>query len=206
MPITMSGREVSLVSRADFTALTSLPAVTAATIPGLRFEFRTGRWQDLFIAPQTVPVSATGRVDDLFQTPEQKPHAIYSIRYSGYLNAPADGVYTFHAPPESYQMNFVAGYEMQLFVDGHQWDPATTRHALGAWSIALKQGNHHFEVLYADLRGDAPERTNPVGYAPWIWTGQRPVLQLEGPGIPLGPISKSLLSCDPAAPTTAMAP
>jgi Chitobiase/beta-hexosaminidase C-terminal domain len=206
MPMTMSGREASLVSRADFTALASLPAVTAATIPGLRFELRTGRWQDLFIAPQTVPVSATGRVDDLFQSSEQKPHSIYSIRYSGYLKAPAEGVYTFHAPPESYQMNIVAGYELQVFVDGQQWYPATTRHALGSWSIALKQGNHHFEVFFADLRGDAPERTNPVGYAPWIWTGQTPVLQLEGPGLPLGPIPKSLLSCEPAAPTTAMAP
>ena len=91
-------------------------------------------------------------------------------------------------------MNIVSGYDLQVFVDGAQWYPATSRHALGTWSIALKPGKHRLEVTFGDFRGDAPARCNKPGYAPWVWAGNVPDLQISGPGIDRRPIPAQWLT------------
>jgi len=179
----MSCRQASLVTRADFTALTPKPAVEASAVPGLNYEMSTGRWQDLFMAPETVQVSSTGQVDRLFAAPSIAPGSVYGVRYKGYIEVPTEGLYTFYAPSESYMMNIVSGYELKVFVDDAEWYPATDRHALGTWSIALKPGKHRFQLSFADFRGDAPARNNTPGALPWIWPGNVPDVQVSGPGI-----------------------
>lgn len=197
VPTTMSGRSASLVARADFTIAVPRAATTATTVPGLRYEQQTGPWQDLFIAPDIVPVTARGRVERLFDLPDMPPGAIHRIRYEGFLDVPTEGVYTIHAPTESYRMNVVAGYDLMVTVAGSDWYPATSRHALGSWSIALKPGKHRLTVAWADCRGDAPARRNKPGIAPWIWPDRTPALELSGPGLPRGAIPARMLCTTP---------
>jgi hypothetical protein len=193
LPGDMGCRVASLVARADFRALAPKPAVDAKTAPGLRYERFAGRWQDLLLVPDLGPAAASGRAERLFAPESLAPGTVYAVRYRGFLDAPAEGVYTFHAPPEYYLINILAGYELRLAIDGEEWYPATSRHALGSWAVALKPGKHRFEVFYGDFRGDVAARRNGQG----VWTGEAPRLELSGPGIPRAPLPPAMLSAEP---------
>jgi hypothetical protein len=39
----------------------------------------------------------------------------YALRYTGYLNIPADGTYTIHVPYDYVHLEKVPGYELQVF-------------------------------------------------------------------------------------------
>jgi hypothetical protein len=87
----------------------------------------------------------------------------------------------------------MAAYELRVFVNGKEWYPATSRHALGAWSVALQKGKHAFTVVYADLRADGPQKLNKPGQAPFVWEGVAPDIQLSGPGLTKAPIPATML-------------
>jgi hypothetical protein len=200
MPVEMSCRQASLVAHACFTELAIHSSSDAHTMPGLRYETLSGRWEDLLMAPEAAHVTGSGRVDQLFAPASLSPGSVYAVRYRGYLVISTPGVYTFQAPAESYLPNILAGYQLDVVVDGVRWYPATSVHALGSWSIALAAGQHRLEVLFADLRGDAPARRNTPGHAAYIWSGTAPLLELSGPGLPRAPLPAALLAMD-SAPT-----
>ncbi|MBA3938078.1 MAG: chitobiase/beta-hexosaminidase C-terminal domain-containing protein [Planctomycetes bacterium] len=193
LPTDLGCRVASLVARADFHALAPLPAKDAKTAPGLRYERFLGRWQDLLLVPALGPPAASGRSARLFAPESLAPGTVSAVRYRGFLKAPADGLYVFSAPPEYWRQNILAAYELRVVVDGQTWYPATTRHALGTWSVALTAGLHRFEVFYGDFRGDIGERRKGQG----VWMGAAPLLELSGPGIPRGEIAAELLSAEP---------
>ena len=196
MPTTLSGTHASVVTRADFTRADLLSAVTPPkTVAGLRFETAVGRWQDLVMRRELLPVLSRGIADQLFAPPSRVDAPTWSVRYHGWIDVPADGVYTLHAPKESYMPNIMAGYELVVRVAGHEWYPATTVHGLGTWSLALRKGPHPFEVVYADLRGDAAMRLNPPSGQPLVWPGTVPELRLSGPGFQAAPIPAAMLRC-----------
>lgn len=135
------------------------------------------------------------------RVPCEKP---YAFRYTGLLKVPEDGVYTFHAPREFVYNDTVSGYELQLYV-GHAtimdggnrrrhsdlscWYPATRLHGLGTWSVPLKKGFHEIKIVYIDFRMDGPQRLNqPPPIHEYVWSGERPELQLSGPGLAQQPI------------------
>jgi hypothetical protein len=91
--------------------------------------------------------------------------------------------------------NIFSGFELDVTVDGMRWYPATTLHALGTWSIALRKGKHTLLVTYKDMRADAVQKLNVPGMAAFAWAGITPDILLEGPGVPKGPIAERLLSC-----------
>jgi len=71
----------------------------------------------------------------------------------------------------------------------NEWYPASTRHAYGTWSVALKKGLHPFKVIYVDYRTDAVERLNHPGLKMNVmWDGAKPQVLVSGLGLLPGPI------------------
>ena len=181
IPPTLDCRQASLVSKADFQALQSHPASAVQTVSGLRYELFTGRWQELILRPKSLIPIATGYVPTLLTLPSPTPTGTFAIRFSGFIDVPATGLYTFTAPMESYRPSIFAGYDLHLSIDGVDWYPGTSQHGLGKWSIALVKGKHPFTCWYMDFRDGAATRLNRPGLTPLVWAGTIPQLLLSGP-------------------------
>ena len=195
-PTTMSCTEASLATGAFFAAQTPGKAAGApTTVPGLSCDFYEGPWQQLMMGLERMTPVKSGHVDRLFDEGLKGTAPTFAFKYAGFIQTPADGVYNFYAPPEFYEPNILSGYDLHLFIDGKEWYPATSRHALGIWSIALQKGQHSFTVTFADLRGDAVKKMDQPGQQPWVWTGSTPSVEISGPGLRRGPIPTSMLSC-----------
>lgn len=228
-PPDLSGTQATVPSRAVFTSMAPIePAPAAATRnlqPGLRCAWFEGDWQRLWLQLDSLKPVASGVVPALFDlglapadnpplggaaAPRAKP---FAVRYSGFLQIPADGVYTFHAPREYVLPDTDAGYELNVWLGNHiipwgwrtevaglkLWYPSTRLHAQGTWSIALKAGLHPFRVEYLDYRTDAAQQLNQAGLREYIWSGVTPDLKLSGPGLPPQPVPADWLQC-PAKP------
>lgn len=197
LPFTMSGTLVSLSTRADFT-LGRLHKASGASglVPGLKVDYFEGRWQDLMMTMDTLKPQKSGRVANLFDVSAKGTAPTFAFRYSGYLDVPADGVYTFTAPKEFYMPNVFSGCELDLSIDGERWYPGTRLHAMGSWSVALQKGSHALLVTFKDLRADAVQKLNKPGLASFAWDGVTPVILMEGPGLTKGPIPDRLLFCE----------
>lgn len=195
LPTTMSGTIASIVTEALYEAAPLVKAVDApATEPGLHYDYYEGRWQELLSGLDGLKPVKSGQVEKLFDMSAKGAAPTYAFIYSGYFEAPADGIYNFTAPPEYYEPSIMAGYELRLSLDGKEWYPATSRHALGVWSVGLAKGKHNFQVLFADLRADGVQKMNKPGLKPVVWQGAVPDVQMSGPGLPKGAIPPHLLS------------
>ncbi len=195
LPTTMSGTTASIVTEALYDAAPLAKAVDApATAPGLRYDYYEGRWQDLLSGLDRMKPVKSGQVEKLFDISAKGAAPTYAFKYSGYFEAPADGIYNFTAPPEFYEPSIMAGYELRLSLDGKEWYPTTSRHALGVWSVGLAKGKHLFSVLFADLRADGVQKMNKPNLKPAVWEGTVPDVQMSGPGLPKGAIPQGLLS------------
>lgn len=193
LPTTMSGTMASVVTEAAFTAATVSKAVAAsATVPGLRYDYYEGRWQDLLSGVDRLKPAKSGEVDKPFDITPKGAASTYAFKYSGYIDIPTDGIYNFIAPPEFYEPNIMAAYELRLFLNGKEWYPATSRHALGTWSVALQKGKHDFQLYYADLRADGIKMNKPGQN--WVWDGSVPNVQVLGPGLPTSALSSLTFS------------
>jgi hypothetical protein len=107
------------------------------------------------------------------------------VRYHGFLKVPADGLYTFHAPPEFANMGWATSYDLRVYVDGEEWDLAQWWHAHGTWSVPLKAGLHRFQVDFADARSDPWRKSGMWRYYPRPWAvhqGPPSPILLSGPG------------------------
>lgn len=172
--------------------------------PGLTARYYEGDWKDLVFFPETVDSVKTVNVRHLFDRCRPNAGSVFGWTYSGFLAIPEDGVYTFHAPEEMITSRQEPGYSLRLFAGRemlpnnrpsgrlNEWYPATTRHAYGAWSVALEKGIHPFKVAYVDYRGDAVERLNHPGMKlNTIWNGAKPELLVSGPDWSEQPIPKA---------------
>ena len=122
----------------------------------------------------------------------------FGVRYTGYLDVPDTGVYTFHAPYEYVHTTKEAGYDLRVVVDGEEWELSQIWHARGTWSIPLAAGLHSLEVIYADARAkDLTKQRCDYWRAypsPWcVWTGEAPAIEVSGPGLERAPVPDSWL-------------
>ena len=132
-----------------------------------------------------LPAQQTGTTDRLFDVSMHQSGSAFLTRYDGWLDVPADGVYTFHAPREFVIPDCDPGYDLRVFVDDQEWWPTMRWHALGTWSRALAKGPHKFRVIFVDTR------TRPYKHETWmnwpnldvLWKGVTPTLEVAGPGI-----------------------
>jgi lysophospholipase L1-like esterase len=206
-PVNLAGTHATVTGVARFKRAEPIQAVAAPDgkgyQPGLKAEYREGDWKDLAFFPETVKPQKTMNVRHLFDRCQPNSETVFGWTYSGFLTIPEDGVYTFHAPEEMITSPQEPGYNLRLFVGQeimpnnqpsgrlNEWYPATTRHAYGTWSIALKKGLHPFEMRYVDYRADAAERLNHPGMRlNTIWEGAVPEILVSGPGMERQPISK----------------
>ena len=153
-PSVMSGTLASSITSAPFMAEKLQPA-TAATVSkaGLNFEYYEGSWKTMLLALDTLQPLKKGEVADLFDIAHRQTEEPFSFRYTGYLNVPADGVYTLYFPDEFCRMDLISGYDIKFKIDGQQYQPEVRRHAHGTVSMPLAKGLHTLAVDYLDYRG-----------------------------------------------------
>jgi hypothetical protein len=203
IPFTTAGTEVTVVSDARYHRRATKPAATAPAklAPGLRWELVEGNWFALFShlqLPAVMPAKASGETRQLIDVSMRQSDGPFGVRYDGFLNVPAAGVWTFHAPPEYVGASCEPGYDLRVWLDGEEWDPGQRHHGRGLWSVPLAQGLHRLQVTFADAR----HRDRTVhgaglwgGYpSPWVvWKGAAPVLEISGPGFAKQPIPSDWL-------------
>jgi hypothetical protein len=221
-PLQTSGTHATPTSYAVFTKAIPSPAEEAKNLqPGLECEYYDDFWKDMWLFMDRLQPKKKGPVAELFDmaqipadnapagdglAPRVRP---YAFRYTGYINVPADGVYTLHAPRELVRCDTIAGYELQVWLghvmrldagvvrreaDLNYWYPATRLHAFGTWSVALKKGYQPIRIVYIDFRTDSVKRLNRGGTVrDLVWAGEKPALEISGPGMKKQPIPAAML-------------
>jgi len=197
-PLHTSGTHATPISFAVYTQETALSPTHARNAqPGLRYRyFEEDEWQKLWVVPDTLTPAKEGAGTALFDLsviPESNPplaegkaaprNRYFALEYSGLIQVPETGVYTFHAPREYVYPDTDAGYELVVTVNGQTWYPATRLHAFGNWSIPLTRGHHAIKIWYIDHRTTGPSIMNLPDHKDYIWTGTVPDLRLSGPGL-----------------------
>jgi hypothetical protein len=221
-PLTPTGTEMTEPATAVFTRqLVHLPNTWAkATRPGLAYDYYEAKWPYFIygVDPNLAPLRS-GEVPAAFDVSASggERKQAFAFVYRGYLDVPADGVYTIYAPDEftryrplaGYDLKLALGYRVQSDGEGRQrtpnqgvpledWYPATRRHGFGTWSIALAKGLQPISIYYADMRPGAVLQYLGCEYPGWnvpgltkiVWDGEAPVLQISGPGLERQPIPK----------------
>jgi hypothetical protein len=206
----LAGTHASVIAVANYVRQEALAPVAALDdkryTSGIKADYFEGDWKDLVFFPDKTKPLKTQKVNQLFDRCTPNVDKVFGWTYSGMLSIPEDGVYTFHAPLEMVTSPQEPGYALRLSVGQemlfnnrpsgrlNEWYPATTRHAYGTWSVALKKGLHPFKAIYVDYRTDAVERLNHPGMRlNTIWDGNVPDLRISAPGIDKKPIPKEWL-------------
>jgi hypothetical protein len=209
-PSDTSGTVATPVSLAVFDKRAATPPVQRPRpLPGLVVNYYEGTWNQLLMNFDDLKPVATGKALSLWDTsliPASNPAVgagatprakAYALEYSGFLNVPADGVYTLRAPDEFVWPATEAGYDLRIWlgnrmgsglfagrvVGPNQWYPSTRIHAFGNWSVALQKGLQPFRVVFIDYRGDSAKKLNFPGIKDYVWTGASPNLKISGPGL-----------------------
>jgi hypothetical protein len=200
VPFSTAGTLATVVSDARFQKQAPRAARRDAAQqlePGLQWELVDGvSYLALFShlnLPEVMPAVARGTTRQLLDVSMRRQDGPFGVRYSGYLDVPADGVWTFHAPREYVGASCEPGYDLRIWIDGTEWDLGGRFHGRGTSSITLEKGLHHVLVTFADARhrnGTIPRpgmwRSYPT---PWvIWQGEASPIEISGPGVARQPI------------------
>jgi hypothetical protein len=192
LPPTTDSTQASLPATAVFSRAPELwPAIKEeAGEPGLAFQYYEDDWTlSLLKLPVLEPVKKGVAKEWMdISSVRKNPHP-YAFVYEGYLNVPADGVYTFHGPREFFDVGERVTYDLKVEVDGKPWYPGSRAHNYGNWSVPLAAGPHRLRVSYVDLRR-ATRQTNLTT----SFTGEKPQIAISGPGLPPQPVPAAWLS------------
>ena len=168
-------------------------AETAKVAAGLEYAYyeppANTEWRALPDFAALAPVRE-GRVSGLDDTVRQDREKLYALRYTGYLRAPADGLYVFsYGTCDGSRMRL--GGKVVADNDGlHSRSPRQ-------YPVALKQGLHAFELLYFKGAG----RRHHAGLP------DRISIRWEGPGFGLRRLTEADFACadDGRRPSLALA-
>ncbi|UKS27896.1 chitobiase/beta-hexosaminidase C-terminal domain-containing protein [Paenibacillus sp. HWE-109] len=194
---TIDSTNVSSVRTATFTKQALRQAVSASTVSGVVYRYYAGDWKDLMVHMDRMDPTSLGTASGLFDFSAKATDGAYGFEYSGWLDIPSDGVYTFRAPEEWLLPNIMAGYDLQLFIGDERWYPITGRQGFGTWSIALEHGLHRIQVRYVDYRGQTVAAYNIPNLTPRIWEGVIPNLTISGPNMTEQAVPSSMLRRKP---------
>ena len=184
---TDSGKTITTIFRKEpFRAPVDVPGAQ----PGLDYEYMEGDWPTLFTYAGTdgvLPIKGKGRAAGLLVPAEvaaiRKTDMAYAIRYTGYVNVPASGVYAFHAPEHLYTTTMDAGYDLRVWIAGREWFPAPRLHSENTWFIPLQKGLHRLKVSFADYRYKTFRNEYWMAWQEEeMWQGM-PKLEVSGPGV-----------------------
>jgi hypothetical protein len=163
--------------------------------PGLEYEYFESDWPTLFTyagLDGILDPDARGTVEALLDPREtqtiRRTDRAYAVRYTGYLDVPRGGVYSFYAPEHLYTTTMDAGYDLRVFVDDEEWFPTPDLHAENVWHVPLAKGPHRLKVVYVDYRW---RRFRDEYWMSWqpeeMWQGT-PALEVSGPGTDRQPL------------------
>ena len=153
---------------------------------GLLYEYLEAPWWKLYASGHWLAAERTGTASRELDLSEVDTNAAYMMRYLGYLDIPADGVYTFHAPLEIAKMICSPSYDLRVYVDDEEWSLSEFWHGQGTWSIPLRKGLHRFQVDFADARTKPWHRSGIWRFYPRPWTeheGPPSDILISGPGM-----------------------
>ncbi len=129
--------------------------------PGLHLECFSGDWKDLlWYSSSDLKPFRSFTVRRPFERMKREYQRSVRYRYTGFLEVPADGIYTIAAPDEWAMSEMECGYEFSLKISGLPAEFESGSHGFGTWSIGLKKGVHAFELDIVDFRENAPEKFN----------------------------------------------
>lgn len=197
LPGTLAGKTVAAI----FERVAPLPAQSTPPLePGLNYRCHEGSWRNLLAyagSDDVLTAVKTGRTLALLDPVElrslQPANGVHAVIYDGFVEIPHDGVYNIFAPEHLLTAEIDAGYDLRVFIDGHEWQPNPDLHAENIWSVALASGPHRLKVAFVDYR------RRPFRNDFWMawWPGQVgediPVLELEGPRLPRQPLPSAWL-------------
>jgi hypothetical protein len=175
----------TLPTLAVFTKQAPAPAQKKVKLSrGLVWEYTPGQAFALTATSGFVAPRKHGTTDTLPDVSFREGGDAFTARYTGFIDVPATGVYTFYAPSAYVIPNQEPGYDLRVFVDDEEWWPTMRWHALGTWSRVLAEGPHRFQVIYTDTR------TAPFKHETWmnwpnpalLWEGSVPALEVSFPG------------------------
>jgi hypothetical protein len=192
IPGELAGKTVGAI----FRKAAPLPALPIAALkPGLDYEYFEDSWPTLFthaaISGVLAPVKH-GSVSGLLNAEDiaglRATDQAYAVRYTGYVEIPETGVYSFHAPEHLLTPTMDAGFDLRVKVGGREWFPSPTLHSENVWSVALEKGCHALQVTYVDYRWKSFKNDY---WMDWLeqqmWQGT-PVLAVSGPGLAKQPL------------------
>jgi hypothetical protein len=193
LPFTTSSIDVSVPSFGWFSQQEYLPATAfnGAPADGLKYDYVEAGWFALFSylnLPAVLPAVKSGVAGKLLDVSMRATDGTFGVRYMGYLDVPADGLYTFYGPSEYTDIVCEPGYDLRLYVDGREWDLGQTWHGAGNWSVPLWKGPHALTVTFADARiRDVKSQRHDLwsNYPSWwaVWPGKAPAIEVSGPGM-----------------------
>jgi len=164
----VKGIDNSFVAKATYTKVRPRPAQSAsAAVPGLRCSYYEGEWSEVPDFASLVPNNVQ-RVSTV-SIPSFVREINYALTIDGYVDLPADGIYTFHLWSDDGSLLYI---NEQLAIDN---DGLHGKAEMTA-DIALGKGKHKLGVTFFQAPGDA---------ALELW--------VEGPGMPLMQIPADLL-------------
>jgi|GEM_PF-6450696 len=175
MPPTSSGTLVSETLEAVYTRRKPVAAAPEPedAQPGLSFAYYKGDASTGAEEPAGIAPEKSGVVKELLDAPIRGKKQSDLYVYRGYLKVPEDGVYSIHAPSEFVTPGIDAGYDLRLWLDKQEWQPATGWHNYATWSVPLKKGLHPIKVIYVDWR-----RSGMTSFGV-PWRGEHPVLKIS---------------------------
>jgi hypothetical protein len=198
-PPTASGTHMSALTRAVYTKEDPREplARSSAQTPGLNCDYYEEGACTLsaYVLDFLTPTNQH-MVKELFDISAKKTtNSVYAFRYTGYLDIPADGVYSFHAPEEFVFPHYDCAYDLRLFLNNEEWYPTMRWHNYGVWSVPLKKGKHALKVIWVDQRAQ-DWYLGGDWRADWrrrLWDGEKPMIQISGPGLEKQPIPAKML-------------
>jgi hypothetical protein len=144
------------------------PENAAGLVPGLAYQYYHGQWTELPDFEPLKPV-ATGTTDR-FEISKRKQDDHFAFRFSGYIDVPRDGTYTFFTVSDDGSKLFIGKTEV---VTNDGCHAATEQ----SGEILLKKGRHAITVIYFENEG-----------------GEQLDVLWEGPELPKQKIPPSVLS------------
>jgi len=127
------------------------PVNISETKPGLKCEYRLGGIRSVDLI-STLSIE-TESVEKQFRIPSYANASAFALAYSGHIQVPADGIYTFYTHSDDGSKLFI-GDELVVQNDG----PHAPRELSG--QIALQKGMHLIKVLFFESGGGETLKVN----------------------------------------------
>ncbi len=164
----VDGHDNAFVARETFTKVQPTPAAAAPeTETGLQCRYYEGEWSEIPDFATLTPV----RVDSVttVEIPSFARKYHYALTYDGYIDLPADGIYTFHLWSDDGSRLYINN---QLVIDNDGLHGKAEK----VGDLALGKGKHRLGVTFFQAPGDAVLE---------LW--------IEGPDLPLTQIPAEML-------------